>query len=82
MRPLNLLSTGSNADTSERDNQSLHQFIVEGPIGMPTTYEFPAKVYSRRLPAVAELPSYLNIVLFGEKINKTPPASIFEYDTV
>jgi SAM-dependent methyltransferase len=47
-----------------------------------TAYEFPAKVYSRRLPAIADLPSYLNVVLFGEKITKTPPAYIFEYDIV
>jgi len=45
-------------------------------------YEFPAKVYSPREPGIADLPSFLNVRLFGEKSSKTPPAYIFEYDTV
>jgi hypothetical protein len=46
-----------------------------------TDYEYPARVSSQRLPNIAELPAFLNVRLFGEKISKTPADYIFEYDT-
>jgi SAM-dependent methyltransferase len=49
---------------------------------LATDYEFPAKIYSPRDPGAADLPSFLNVRLFGEKLSKTPAAYIFEYDTV
>jgi SAM-dependent methyltransferase len=45
-----------------------------------TAYDFPAKVYSRRVPSIADMPSFLNVVLFGEKISTTPPSYLFEYE--
>jgi hypothetical protein len=48
---------------------------------LATDYEFPTRLYSRRQPGVAELPSFLNVRLFGEKVSQTPATYIFEYDT-
>lgn len=48
---------------------------------LATDYEFPVKLYSPRAPAVVNRPSFLNVRLYGEKVNSTPPAYIFEYDS-
>ncbi len=48
---------------------------------LETNYEFPAKIYSPRDPVAARVPSFLNVLLFGEKIGQTPSTYIFEYDT-
>lgn len=48
---------------------------------LATDYEFPAKVYSLREPSIVSLPTFLNVRLFGEKLGKTPPTYIFEYDS-
>lgn len=49
---------------------------------LATDYDFPTKLYSRRLPAIADMPSFLNVVLFGEKTGQTPSSYIYEYDAV
>jgi hypothetical protein len=46
-----------------------------------TDYEFPAKIYSPGQPATADLPAFLNVRLYGEKLDKTPSTYLFEYDT-
>lgn len=48
---------------------------------LATDYEFPVRLYTSRAPAIANITSYLNVRLFGEKIKPTPAASIIEYDT-
>lgn len=45
-----------------------------------TDYEFSAKLYSRREPGVANMSSYLNVRLYGEKSGVTPREYVFEYD--
>lgn len=45
-----------------------------------TDYEFPARLFTDREPTLAGEPSFLNVRLFGEKVEKTPDAYIFEYD--
>jgi len=47
-----------------------------------TDYIFPARLYSRREPVLADLPSYLNVSLLGEKISQTPTTYVYELDTV
>ena len=48
---------------------------------LATDYEFPAKICSLREPHTANFPSFLNVLLFGEKFDQTPQTYIFEYDT-
>lgn len=43
-------------------------------------YDFPAAVYSRRLPFLWTAPSYLNVNLLGEKVDKTPDSYVYELD--
>lgn len=45
-----------------------------------TDYDFPARLFSRRVPSLTHMPSFLNVVLFGEKTGKTPAAYVFEHD--
>jgi SAM-dependent methyltransferase len=44
-------------------------------------YEFPVKLYSPRSPGIVEMPSFLNVRLYGEKSGPTPASYIYEYDT-
>lgn len=46
-----------------------------------TDYEFPVKLYARREPGLTNLPSYLNVRLYGEKVSETPREYVYEYDT-
>jgi SAM-dependent methyltransferase len=45
-----------------------------------TIYEFPARVYSSQVPTSFRAPAFLNVCLYGEKIDKTPREYIYEYD--
>jgi hypothetical protein len=47
-----------------------------------TDYEFPVKLYSPREPGVVDMPSYLNVCLYGEKTHATPDAYIYDFDAV
>jgi hypothetical protein len=38
-----------------------------------STYEFPARIYSRRAPDTAGAASFLNVILLAEKVAATPP---------
>jgi SAM-dependent methyltransferase len=44
-------------------------------------YEFPVKLYSPRSPGIVEMPSFLNVRLYGEKTGPTPASYVYEYDT-
>src|SRR5688572_9113232 len=46
-----------------------------------TDYEFPVQLYAPRTPALINSNSFLNVRLFGEKIEPTPNTYIFEYDS-
>ncbi len=48
---------------------------------LATDYEFPVKLYSPRAPTISEIPSFLNVRLYAEKISPTPHNYIYEYDT-
>lgn len=39
-----------------------------------TEYAFPAEIYSSETPDSQRFPAFLNVLLFGEKIGKTPEA--------
>jgi SAM-dependent methyltransferase len=45
-----------------------------------TDYEFPARVLTFREPMISQSPAFLNVRLYGEKIEKTPPQYIFDFD--
>jgi SAM-dependent methyltransferase len=45
-----------------------------------TDYYFPVRLYSPHDPGGKNNPAFLNVRLFGEKIRKTPPTYIYEYD--
>ncbi|MBM4259269.1 MAG: class I SAM-dependent methyltransferase [Deltaproteobacteria bacterium] len=45
-----------------------------------TAYQFSAKLFSKQEPITAQFPMFLNVLLFGEKIGKTPDTYVFEYD--
>ncbi len=45
-----------------------------------TGYEFPVKLFPPRALGMMSIPAFLNVDLFGEKVDATPPNYIFEYD--
>lgn len=45
-----------------------------------TEYVFPAQVRAAREPKLRNLPAYLNVHLFGEKVGPTPENYVFELD--
>lgn len=45
-----------------------------------TDYEFPAAIHSPAIPDNHIFPAFLNVLLFGEKVDKTPDAYIYELD--
>jgi hypothetical protein len=47
-----------------------------------TDYYFPVRLYSPHDPGAESHPAFLNVRLFGEKIDKTPLTYIYEYDTL
>jgi len=48
---------------------------------LATDYEFPARLFSLRVPSLMKSPAFLNVRLFGEKTAKTPDTYVYEYDT-
>lgn len=50
-------------------------FKVQG-----TDYYFPVRLYSPQDPGSESHPAFLNVCLFGEKIDKTPSNYIYEFD--
>lgn len=45
-----------------------------------TDYEFPAKIYTLRERFSPTQPAYVNVRLFGEKSEATPPNYVFDFD--
>lgn len=45
-----------------------------------TGYEYPVKIFPPRALGMMRIPSFLNVDLFGEKIDTTPQTYVFEYD--
>lgn len=45
-----------------------------------TGFDFPARVYAREDPGGWRHPAFLNVVLFGEKTDRTPDNYVFEFD--
>jgi SAM-dependent methyltransferase len=45
-----------------------------------TEYEFGAEIHSPRTPESKFQPAFLNVLLFGEKMCKTPDVYIYEFD--
>jgi SAM-dependent methyltransferase len=43
-----------------------------------TDYDFPVRLYSRRMPGIQVLPSFLNVTLWGEKTAPTPEEYRYE----
>jgi hypothetical protein len=43
-----------------------------------TNYDFPARIYSRRLPNTQRMPAFLNSTLWGEKRGPTPDEYVYE----
>lgn len=47
-----------------------------------TDYEYPAEIHSPQTPDSQLLPAFLNVLLFGEKVGKTPDSYIYEPDAL
>jgi hypothetical protein len=43
-------------------------------------YEFPATIHSKRVPDIEKFNAYLNVVLTGKKLHKTPNRYQYEFD--
>jgi hypothetical protein len=43
-----------------------------------TNYDFPARIYSRRVPTTQHMPAFLNTTLWGEKRGPTPAEYVYE----
>ena len=90
LRPGGLVFIQTHLSFPLKESGDYFRFTADGLAGLfgarigahvvATAYEFPARIYSRRLPDTAGGASFLNVILLAEKVAATPSNYVYEFD--